>query len=168
MIEQVEQVEGSSSVAQHEMRAPDAKWTRNGAVTLSNAPLKERHVFSGSNQVRYVDRHDQLLPQAPSQERKVGSADVVDRGYKPRVVDPPPCLLLRTSSVIHVNPPKKWILYRMGVGPQVNEWQAEGRPRPGRRCLRHRAEVASSPHLVLQTALIRSQQIVGDCEERTA
>ena len=57
--------------------------------------------------------------------QNVGFADVVDRACKPRVVEPPPCLLLRTSSVIHVNPPKKWILYRMGVGQQVNERQAE-------------------------------------------
>ena len=52
VIEKVEHVEGSSSATQSEMRAPDTKWTRNGAVTLSNAPLKERYVSSGSNQPR--------------------------------------------------------------------------------------------------------------------
>ena len=131
MIEQVEQVEGSNSVAQSEMRAPDAKWTRNGAVTLSNALLNERHVPSGSIQVRYVDRHDQLLPQAPPQERKVGPADVVDRCCKPRVVDPAPCLLLRTSSVIHVNPPKTRILYRIRVGHSARR-STSGRPKEDR------------------------------------
>jgi hypothetical protein len=54
-------------------------------------------------------------------KRKVGFADVVDRACKHRVVDPAPCLLQGTSSVIHVNPPEEMDTVQNGVGQQVNE-----------------------------------------------
>ena len=64
-------------------------------------------------------------------KRKVGFADVVDRACKHRVVDPPPCLLLRTSSVIHVNPPKRWKPYRKRVGHSVSRSTSD-RPKEDR------------------------------------